>query len=379
MKKTSKDILTIFIFFLLSIALRYYSTSFRLGCGEHVWIYPNRDTKIHVLFNIDIYQKYSIEEHKFLCYHGGGGPFIQIKIRDTVYDLYTSFNPPLFLIPYFLGVRDENDLKCFNLSLHFLSAVLIYFLISTLLGKKSISPILCTVLYIFNFNMLHYCYEAYWGHQLAQPFFLALLYLVARKGDEAKIFPCCILSFFACWIAWTGYLFTFGIFIFFIRFKKIKKAFAVAVSAIIAILLPILHFGLVITLPEYIQSLLNRANVRGGSGFFFFLLNDIFIEYSLLIFTLLATSFFLKNRKSILVSFRQKIAIFLIASVPLLELFFLANHDWYYGFGRIKIIIPFLLLASLFLDALYEEKPKTTVTITGIVIVANCLYYCIIF
>ena len=390
-KEYSKPLLLIIIAFLISLVVRYPYLSRDLGIH-------NENATAHVLVTLKSYEQNPVSSHYFLPIYSYGKsvdkyinnmPPSSLLTDDGSY-IYTSFPPLGFFVPYLslslAGLDMEvGSLRSFNLGLHFISTVLIFFLLlrstSTVNMPEAVGA---SFVYLFLPEVMWSLSNSYWSHSLAQVFFLLALYFFAghlkNPNNTYQIIGLFIATLLLCLTEWFGYIFALGIFLFFIcRFfqdntehsqKRISKCTILCFGLLpfIAIALMLWHYSLKVDIQQYLETLTTRADVRSNSSSNTYL--AIFEGY-LLSFgvTLLLIIPFIFRKVSL------PAALFFVSLFPILENFILASHSQFYTYAYLKVAVPLALLCYCLLCHINSRLQQAALLVTCIFSSVVLLYH----
>lgn len=206
---TARDITGILLLFFISIAVRLPNINRPLSTN-YEW------NAAQILVTHKIWYEQGAWKHHLIpvmTYSGDANKNIsndaRMKNADGVW-YYMSHPLLAWIAPYFafwlIGVRpDVLPLQIFNLSLHFLDAVLIYLLVKQLVRNaapvnRQVSALVASTVYIFTPSALWYHCNTYNIHWLVYPMFISSVYVFVRfmdsESDDEK----------RRWIVWMGFL-----------------------------------------------------------------------------------------------------------------------------------------------------------------------------
>ena len=181
------------------------------------------------------------------------------------YVYYVSYPPFAFLFAYYatqiLGGPDVDSIRDLNLAIHFLCALLIYFLAHSLAWERqknhiSIAGIFCAFLYLFSAGNLWIHGNLYFADTVVQLFIISGLYFVVRffKNDYTKerviLSALFFLFFLAAYTEWLGLFLAFFVGLaflisyFMVKEKRFLKAFfTVGIAATMALAITVWQYA----------------------------------------------------------------------------------------------------------------------------------------
>lgn len=383
---TRNVILFILLLFSVSIVLRLKPLMTQ-PLGKGFWnykyqVWTNTEVFCHDIFVMLNYAKYPAKDH---LYTSIGATDLHNKRNPELF-VYTSF-PSLFFIAPYLTARllhlspGHLFFQIFSLCIHLLCSILIYFMTIEFLGRpKTNSSVflgLCAAsVYIFSTNTLHNHMNTYWSHQFLQPFYIFAIFLIAKYRDKISYPWLIAISFFIPLITWTGYWISLAVALYYLGMKR--KGFDVSWWKIsIPCFVPFLAFGVnllhvltVLDPKQYFANLFLRASIRSSFTlshyeqntaqlFLQSLLSDYGFYFLLLLILIFSSRLIAKDKFYSL--FKEKwsqVLMALVFLVPCFESALLIEHDYVYGFSRLKFIIPLILAISLFANLILESKPR---------------------
>ncbi|WP_033401407.1 hypothetical protein [Actinokineospora enzanensis] len=351
-------------------------TDFGQWTDTEVWL--------HDKYVLDIYDVYPVAVHKFLPYVGTDPQFLANAAAPEL-TVYTSFSPAMFIALYgALRVFDAPatfmSMQVFSLAIHLVSVLLMYYL-CRLLTRDRLIGVLGATIYLFATGALWYHMNVYWAHQLLMPVFLTALIVFVRRQGKLKWWEGLGLGLSMSLIAWTGVVSTVG-FLFYGGYKYVttkQRAYLNYLFMLGGMLLALLLIVLQVlmatgaSLGDYLSIVAHRAQTRTIAAktmtfpvmlwrFFTTMLVD-YGGYMLIAYTLA-----MKRRFHGFAS-----GVVFVASFPLLESAILLEHDTIYGFGRLKWLIPVVILICL-LGAKFATTRKRRVILVAAVILASILH-----
>lgn len=405
----SEKMLTKYKYLLLLLALFFISILIRWDVLQNQplgKIFYNSEYKyntaaevaIHNLFAFKTYEKYAIKDHAFASVVGHGGGIENKNTKDKDFDFYASFSPFFFYVPYLIAkiiniVPGVRFLQVFSLFIHLACIILVYLLITELLKEDKNNKLIALIgasVYTFSTNTLHFHMNVYWAHQLLQPVYILTLYLLVKHNYKLKNILLFVLCFFMSYIVWTGFFIniSIGLFYLFSYLRKrdkdyIKSLLAVVGASLLSLLAIVIHFVLIANFGDYINLIMERVHARSGIannyvvcrqygmlmcnffGHVYIFLRSLFVDYGFyllsifVLITLIIKTGGIKVLKDIFKEFKSyNYGILLISLFPLLESLILLEHDIFYSFGRLKFIIPIILIISLLSSYLLSQRKQ---------------------
>jgi len=328
---------------------------YSLEASNKFGIWENLEVNHHVLYVLEKYESENMTQHKFLSWHGGV--------------IYPSYPPAFFVFSWAswrIFGRPEKYifLKCLSFYLLLISSLFLY-KIFRYFKIEPITAFLSCLVYIFMPTNLHFGISCYWAHHLWMPLFLAsiLSYFQGKKG----LFL--FLSFLQCYIIWEGYVVSYVFSLIFFLKRDYKNSLSIIFLAGLAFLINALHFSLEISMDSYFMTLVARQAYRSGSesGWLDCLRKIILLENSIfLVVSLFCLIFVFK-----IIDYKKFLNCLLLF-IPCFASFVIAQHDFTYGFGRMKFL-PGLILIFAFI---IEQIPiKARIPIILSLVVLNYFIY----
>lgn len=345
----------------------YYNTSYSR--------WTNTEVNTHVLYNIETYRYYPPARHFFASYfYAHDSRFMPSKyIESTV--VYSSFPPTLFIAPYLIfkllhvSTLSYTALKIFSLAIHFLCIGLVFVLVRTLLPRRHkyrdvIIPAFCASVYAFTTVTLHNHMAVYWSHQLLQPFFIGLLIRLTQTNGSLRLRELAIWSFLLAVITWTGFVACLGLILYFAlqywrhrqqRLLRYIATVAISAAAALALIVGQVLFVTGASIPAYFDTVANRVEARSfETGYvtpiqlIVTYVRDVAYDIGAYIFLALVLLVIFLAIAHRLPSFTKvQWMILWLATFPIIESIPLIEHDTVYGFGRLKLVLPLLLILCL--------------------------------
>lgn len=389
----------LFTLFLCSFITRWYSIAecpIGMGfikniLGDKISIIILPNVSVHDLFMFEVWDKFSISIHHFVCGIGYSPDTFALNKLDSTgwYSVYTSFPPISFVVPYFISkllhiTADSSFLQTWSLLLDYVSSFIVFEYVRELLSKneyKNRIAIICTIFYIFCPNLMEYSVNTYWAHNFLQPFYILSLYFIAKYKSEISNKLLFIICFWLSFITWTGLFISFGILVSYLIYsldkqQRIKRFFVISTAVASACIINGIWMTSVLDVKSYFSQLLSRFIRRSSSpqDFLKDFIGVICLEYGptiiFCVLILVIVLLFYKNNTDDTDKFNIFVPI-LVSGITCLESILLMNHDYIYGFGRIKYIIFFVtIIAVLIRKIKWNEKIKI---ILSILIVATVI------
>jgi len=221
---------------------------------------------------------------------------------------YVSHPPFAYYFPFFifklLHIRpDVLPLQIFNLCLHFISGLFVYFIVCLLsLNRGRSMPyrsaIVAYSIYIFLPATLWFQGNVYMSDMAVQVLFIIGVYIALKMIIRERFYSLKYIFFYIVCLAlmiytsWLGIFFAFGVFVYSLLHVRANKAFRVliwttVITAALMLRLVAYQYSQINGLLAYFDEMLNRYIVRSGlegadQGLFHFM-----FSYLLLIKTLL--------------------------------------------------------------------------------------------
>ena len=347
--------------------------------------FTNTEVYIHLGYVFHVYDFYPARDHKFASYIDNRARDQFLAHKGLPLTVYTSFPPTLFVVPYLTFtllhiVPSFLAMQWFGLSIQLICVLLIYYL-SWLLTKNKLVSVVGASIYIFSTGTLQNHMNVYWAHELLQPFFIASLILFVKRKGLLKWWESLLIGFVLSVITWTGAVATVGYLLYggykFIQTRnKAYLSYLYALGGMVLALLLIASQVLVVTgasIPIYLHALSHRASVRSVvvdyipvPKLIWQFIEGLFLDYGGYIFIAYTLALVRK-----LQDFEW--AVVFIAAFPIAESFALLAHDTTYGFGRLKWLLPVILLICM-LGNKFATTRKNKAILIIIVALANILH-----
>lgn len=364
--------LALLVLFAVSVLLRL--PSFSIDPVEDAgWTpyerYSNTEVWTHNWHVLDVYATEPAGEHLFASYIEGSWPctasascaeeFIA-NSKNPDLTVYTSFPPTAFIALYAVmkvfggGNYTYEASQIFGLALHALCVGLIAYLAYLLTRNKLIS-VLAGAIYTFSTATMWYHMNVYWAHELLMPVFIAALVVFVRRKGAMRWWQSLFFGFAMTLITWTGAVAAvgfaaYGLWRYLRTRERAHLAHLFMVAGMAAAVAVVLLQVLVVTGSspvEYVERVVHRAGFRSsGSDSMPFgvmawrFVNSLMLDYG----GFLVIAFALAVRKK-LTSFQW--AVVFVSTFPLLETFVVLEHDTTYGFGRLKWLVPVIVLICM--------------------------------
>jgi hypothetical protein len=359
----SWPVLAIVGVFALSVALRWPSFDVDPIQNSNWTPYQrwnNHDVWIHNDFVLGVYDRYPVAGHKFAAYIGTDPQFLQNSALPEL-TVYTSFPSTQFVVLFLalkalgLGLTYTAS-QVFGLLLHALCVTLMAYLVFLCTHSKSMA-VAGAAMYTFSTGTLWYHMNVYWAHELLVPVFLFAMIVFVRRAGRPRWWQALFLGAAMTAITWTGAVAAAGFSAYGVYkyYRTREKAFLanVFMGAGTVLALGLVTAHVLITTGaspvEYLRALVNRAEVRAASNdhtafpiLLWRFVNSLLLDYGLFFLIALVLALLLKDR---ITAFQWEVVV--VAAFPLLESFLLLEHDTSYGFGRLKWLVPAVLLACL--------------------------------
>jgi hypothetical protein len=329
----------------------------------------NTEVFKHVLYVLTVYRDNPIAKHQFAPYVGASPNFLPNRFNPLLI-VYPSFSPVFFIVPYlFLTLLhiglSYSGLQLFSLALHFVCIIMVYLLVRTLLPRRKLAvfvALLCASVYAFSTSTLQNHMNVYWAHQLLQPFYFGAVLLFIKRKGLLKPWEAAVMGFVLSIIAWTGLVVSVGFAGYYAwRYHKRKDKAdlwrAVAVlSGITAAVLLVAGQILWITgasAPLYISKIFLRVQARsfdpGYTTSVFviplrFLLNVAIDAGAYIVLALVFAGMYWRRWRH---TTNIALTAVFLTLFPLLESIPLLEHDTVYGFGRLKLFVPLIIILAL--------------------------------
>lgn len=380
--KKKWPLVVLIVLFAVSVGLRWPAFSMSPESRfDSTWDrFTNYEIYKHTGYVFSVYETHTVEEHRFAGYVGKSANFLKRENFEDLY-VYSSFPPTLFVVPYlvfkaFTIPVNLVSLDVFNLVLQLITTILIYYLLLEILPKRDrkrreLVAFLAATTYIFSTGTLQGHMNVYWAHELLQPVFVGVLLLFAKRKGLFKWWESALAGFGLSVITWTGVLGGVGIALFAAyRFWRTRdKAYVrmiagLAGGSILALALVAIQVMLITgaDLTSYTSTIFKRVEARTANGSIYQpmlvvrqFITRLFQDYGFYLIT--AYSMFLIYVRKIKPSFAW--AVVAVSAFPLLESIPLVEHDSVYAFGRLKWLLPMILILGLLSYEFLSAKQKT--------------------
>jgi hypothetical protein len=348
-------------------------------------IWTNTEVNYHVMSVLKIYEDYPISQHYFASYIPTNGRYESLANSYAVNEkqqeliVYPSFSPAVFIAPY-LAFKlfhldfSYSNLQLFGLAMHLITALLFFFVVRAFVSKKysaNFIAVLAASVYIFSTSALNDHMNVWWAHQLMQPVYLYMLLRFIQTKGALRPWELFMHSLLLILINWTGLFVMLGVSSYYvIRLLKNRRRsdfypiVAICAGGVLAVSLIVLHVIFVanIDLSTYVGKILTRVDSRSASVDYIPLaslilnnVSNIIIDFGIYLIGCIGLLFYLyKKRYFSKENDKFRWTVIAISSVPILESALLIEHDTVYGFGRLKLLVPFILLLSLFMSILLQ-------------------------
>jgi hypothetical protein len=354
--------------------------------------FNNTEIWLHDKYVLDVYDTYPVSTHMFAPYVGGDDEFLPREGVANLY-VYTSFPSSHFVALYgvlkaFGSEASYLGLQLFSLTIHLACVLLLYYLIFLLTRNKFMS-VLGAAIYIFSTGTLWYHMNVYWAHQLLMPVFLTALIVFVRQKGIFRWWQGLILGFLMSIITWTGAIAvvgfaSYGAYKFWRTRKREYLSYLFMVGGMVLALIGIVLQILLITgasIPEYIDRVVHRAQARSTGATTMTLpfmiwnfCSNLVLDYGG--YMLIAYTLAIRHK---LQGFQWDVLF--VASFPLLETLVILEHDAVYGFGRLKWLIPVILLITMLGSRVINTKKRKIIfaVIIALASILHSLLYLVIF
>lgn len=358
----------------------------------------NTEVWQHNALVLHVYRTYPVSEHKFAGYisHAITGP------KDTRFlpaaglpglQAYTSFPSTHFVVLYLalklLGLGfTYGASQVFGLVLHALAVGLVAWLVHLLTGDKAMT-VIAAAMYTFSTGTLWYQMNVYWAHQLLMPVFLLALAIFVRRGGRTRWWQALLLGLAMTAIGWTGAVASLGFVLYGVykyvttKDKEFLGNLFMAAGMAVAVTLVVVQ-GLVATgvsPARYLASVMHRAEARSaGAGvasvplMIWRFVNDLILDYGAFALIALVVAVVARHTLS---RFQWEVA--LVATFPLLESLVVLEHDTTYGFGRLKWLVPVILLACMAGANLSTRGRLRLAAATGVAVLVHVALFYVVY
>ena len=385
MKRFTKwPVLILLGLFLLSVLVRagQFNQEYIANSGIRLGQFTNTEVFYHTEYVLALYDRYDASQHLFASYiRHDFTQFLQHKeIFETV---YTSFPSAIFVVPYLVFELIHTpptylSLQIFSLALHLLCILLFYRLLLLLTKDRAVS-VLAASAYIFATIALQHHMNVYWAHQLLQPLFIYSLILFVKREGRLRPWEILGLALAMSLITWTGVVASVGYALYgaWMLWRTRDRAYLSYLWAVFGVGLAMAAVYLQVflatgaNLGDYLYALSHRADARSSVssppsfliGAFF---NALLIDMGLFAAVLPLLAW--KNRPE-----HMEWAVLFISTFPLLESFLLMGHDYTYGFGRLKWLVPLVLLIGI-LGAKFAKTYRRLTVLAIFIIIASAIH-----
>jgi hypothetical protein len=358
------------LLFAVSVGLRWPAFSMAPESRfDSTWDrFNNYEIYKHTGYVFSVYETHTVDEHRFAGYVGKSASFLKRENFEDLY-VYSSFPPTLFVVPYLVFTAfsipvNLVSLDVFNLVLQLITTILIYYLLLEILPKRDrkrreLVAFLAAGAYIFSTGTLQGHMNVYWAHELLQPVFVGVMLLFAKRKGLFKWWESALVGFGLSIITWTGVLGAVGIALFglYRLWKTKNRAYLAMIAglaggAVLALVLVAIQVMLITgaDLTSYTSTIFKRVEARTANGSIYQpmlvvrqFITRLFQDYGF--YLIAAYSMFLVYVRKIKPNFAW--AIVAISAFPLLESIPLVEHDSVYAFGRLKWLLPIILILGL--------------------------------
>lgn len=285
-RKMYLQLIMLLLLFMVSAAVRWFNLNQPLG-RHHEWV------SAHTLLTLKIWERGGGPEHfhfsPVYTFQGAMNKHMGIfrGVKDEKGDYYyVSYPPFAFIAPYYAikltgGGFTVFNLQLFSLLIHFLSAVLLFFLLLELRNKKLSRDVfipawLAYLLYLFSAGNLWFHANVYFVDAFMQMFVFLQLYVYLRiwKSDHVSyrsLLALSLVTFLAIYTEWLGLLiaFCFGIALL-VKWMR-KRNRNLILVALVLLLFSILSLGAtfyqyssIAGAEQFMEESFRKYNLRSG-------------------------------------------------------------------------------------------------------------------
>lgn len=353
---------------------------------------PNIEASYHILLTATALSESSMRNHWLLPTvslgqltdkHIPWGAAIPTPTGDYI---YTSFTPPVFLLPYviFSTFQVEPSIQALaklNFTLQALSCFLLYSLLVRLLTIADFSPSVTRAAALIGVSVQIFSLEAllsfgivYWSQQIYQIVLLSMLSIVTvilqRDATDSRklVAGLTILAFLGAWTEWTGFIFNCSLVVlFWLKSRKDARYRAIAVQLLLATatagVLILVHYALATGLMPTLKAFTGRFIARSshGESNFYRLLTGYLLSYGTLLVLLPVAMFF--SLRTVgwkrWLDHRGIVGFVLVAAVLSLgENVLMMQHASEFSFDRLKAVVPAAILLAFAFARLIASARK---------------------
>jgi hypothetical protein len=339
---------------------------------------------------------YESEPNRYINNHASGSG----KVIDGNGHYYYVSHPPLsYYLPYAIlsgiGLTPEAlHLQSFQLLIHLLSVILVYFVAWELLPTKSLTssflPLLTASLYLFSPATLWFQANVYMADTLVQLFFIGTVLLLLRlwrqneRVEWLKV-GLFLLVFAMCYTHWLGY-FVVATFVMGSIKKRWRSFLGKQVilpslgGAAIAFGIMVAQYSQISGLDAYLAEMAHRFSIRGSGqalslSRFTSHLATLVVNYAanhLPVLLLLAgMALVIRFNKAVRFSLEPVQAFFLYtAFIPPFLLHILLLNYSVHDFTTLYASLGFCGLITIFGTSLYSWVDRKTMLLAGLVVIA---------
>ena len=378
--KKKWPLVLLIILFAVSVGLRWPAFSMPPESRfDSTWDrFTNYEIYKHTGYVFSVYDTHTVDEHRFAGYVGSSPNFLKRENVENLY-VYSSFPPTLFVVPYlvfkaFTIPVNLVSLDVFNLVLQLITTILVYYLLLEILPKRDrkrrvLVAFLAATAYLFSTGTLQGHMNVYWAHELLQPVFVGVLLLFAKRKGLFKWWEAAIVGFALAVITWTGVLGGVGIALYGLyKLRRTRnRAYGAMVAglaggALLALTLVAVQVMLITgaDLNSYTSTIFKRVEARTANGSIY---QPMLVVRQFITRLFQDYGFYIIAAYSMLLVYIRKIkpafawAVVAIAAFPLLESIPLVEHDSVYAFGRLKWLLPIILILGL-MSYQFLDGPK---------------------
>ena len=255
--------------------------------------------------------------------------------------------------------------------------------------NPDIPAFLSCMVYVFSLETLYSHGYIYWGHSLFQVFYILFVILCFISFSEEKkykkkkrFFYYFFLSFFLCFIEWSGYTIIFTSLISFLLFQRkkgIHEIMGLISGTILSLLIFIGNFLSVVDHNDFFKALKDRFLARNitTQSSFFKLLKGYFSSFNLFLLLIpigiICYMHFKKIEKIESKKVLYSYSFIFIGGI--FENIIMKQHATVYHFDRLKLLLIFPLLISIIWASKSQIAKIITVIIIGIVCIFSIYRY----
>jgi hypothetical protein len=318
--------------------------------------FNNTEVWSHNGFVLNLYKTLPVSDHLFAAYVGAGSDEWLYRAGHPELAIYTSFPSTHFVVLFValklmgLGLTYAAS-QVFSLIVHGLCVALVGFLVHQL-TRNNLATVIGGAMYALSTGTLWYHMNVWWSHQLLVPVFLVALVVFVRRRGQLRWWQGLLLGGAMTLITWTGAVACVGF-----ALHGAWKYYRTRDTAYLGNLFMVAGMVLAVVLVttqvviasgasplEYLDKVVHRAGSRtaAATSMPFPVMAWRFVNALILDYGGFALIGIVVAARRGLSGFHWEVV--LVAAFPLLESFLLLEHDTVYGFGRLKWLIPVILL-----------------------------------